>query len=262
MKEEKIFFKSLDGLNLCGILSFPQKPTKKCIILCHGITVDKEEEGVFTQLAKVLCRVGFAVFRFDFRGHGESDGESTEMTVTKEEKDLEAAIKFLQGREYKEFGILGASFAGGAASLFTSKNPDLVNALVLWNALVDYSSVMHPVTAWGKKYWGKPAFERSEKFGFTEIGSCRFKVGKQLMDELKILEPYKSLIDIKTPILFIHGDKDTYVPFEDSVKYSKKFKNARLSIVAGAEHGFHGNTQDAKLAYKASIDFFLKYMYK
>ncbi len=67
-------------------MTIPQKKTRNCIILCHGITVNKEEGGIFTNLAKKLAKVGFAVFRFDFRGHGESEGDSINLTVTGEKK--------------------------------------------------------------------------------------------------------------------------------------------------------------------------------
>ena len=251
--EEKIFFKTSDGLRLCGILSVPKQKTQKCIILCHGITVDKEEDGIFTELARKLSNAGFTVFRFDFRGHGESEGKSVDMTTTKEAEDIEFAVKFLQEKGYKNFGILGASFGGGAVSLFIGENPNAAKALVLWNANIDYADILKPTTRWHIKYWGKPAFDRAEKFGFTEIGSGKFKVGKNLMNELKTLEPWKGLMNISVPILFIHGDKDSYIPYSDSVKYSKLFKNANLVTIEGGEHGFHAEKAD-----KATVEFFLK----
>lgn len=262
--EEKIFFAASDGLKLCGILSIPKHPSagsgQKCIILCHGIGVDKDESGIFTQLTRELSKVGFAVFRFDFRAHGESEGEQREMTISGERGDLESAIKLLQEKGFKQFGILGASFGGGAVTLFTAENPDLVKALVLWNALIDYADIVNPTTAWHIKNWGKPAFERAEKFGFTEIGSGKFKAGKKLMEEIKTLKPWQKLLDVQIPILFVHGDKDAYVPYGDSVKYSKLFKNAKLATIEGAEHGFHDKKEHAKLADKSTIDFFLKNM--
>lgn len=246
--EEKFYFKASDGLKLCAILSKPQNSTTKCIILCHGITVDKEEDRIFTNLAKELVEAGFNVFRFDFRGHGESEGNSVDMTIMGEVKDLEAAINFLKEKGYKDFGLLGASFAGGTVSFFSFAHQDLIKALVLWNALTDYRSKINPVTEWGNKYWGKPAFDRAEKFGFTEIGSRKFKVGIKLMNELKHLKPWGALQKTKIPILFVHGDRDTYIPVEDSVKYSSAIKNASLKIIHGAEHGFHDDSQHGKEA--------------
>lgn len=254
--EEKVYFKTSDGLKLCGILSNPQKETDKCVVLCHGITVDKEEDGIFTNLARELNDAGFSVFRFDFRGHGESEGESRDMTIKGETEDLEAAVKFLQKKGFKKFGILGASFAGGAVSFYTAKHQSTVKAIVLWNALVDYCSDEGAATPWAKKYWGKPAFERVEKYGFTEVGSRKYKIGRNLMLEIGVLKPWQELLKLEIPVLFVHGDKDTYISCKDSVKYSKLVKNGSLVIIKGAEHGFHDSPKHGQKADEAVIRFF------
>ncbi len=256
--EDKIYFKNTEEIKLCGILTLPSQKTKTCIVLCHGITVDKEEDGIFTKLAKDLSSNGFAVFRFDFRGHGESEGNSKDMTIEGEEKDIEAAFSYLKSRGFSKFGMVSASFAGGATCLFLSKHKNLVSALVLWNALIDYGSKINTETEWGKKYWGKPAYDRAEEFGFTEIGSSNFKVGFRLMEEVNTLKPWEKLLEINTPILFVHGSKDTYVPYNDSVKYSKMVKNGALITIEDSEHGFHDRKDDAEKADKATINFLLK----
>lgn len=257
--EEKFYFKNEDSLRLCGVLTKPKKETKNCIVLCHGITVDKEEKGgIFTNLAKKLASVGLAVFRFDFRGHGESEGESTEMTVNGEKRDLESAVKFLLNLGYKKFGILGASFAGGAVSLFIARHQDIVKALVLWNPVVDYHSLLKPKLPWPKKHFRKAQMQKLEKQGFIEIGGSKFKIGKNLFVELRKLQPWRKLQKLKIPILFIHGDKDTYVPYEDSVKYSRLLKTAKLETIPGAEHGFHDNKEQEEQADKVTVEFFLE----
>lgn len=76
------------------------------------------------------------------------------------------------------------------------------------------------------------------------------------MNELKTLKPWEGLIDINTPILFIHGDKDSYIPYSDSVKYSKLFKNAKLVTIESGEHGFHDNPKHEEQADKATVEFF------
>ena len=255
--EEKIYFTNTDGVKLCGILTRPQKETQKCIILCHGITVTKEEDGIFTKLAEKLADNDFAVFRFDFRGHGESEGNSVELTVTGEKRDLEAAVKFLENLNYKDFGITAASFGGGAVSLFVAENENLIKTLVFWNALIDYHSILDPKLPWPKANFGKEAMERLEKDGFIEIGSRKFKVGKALFTELRKLEPWKEIQNLKIPMLFVHGDKDSYLPYEDSVKYSNLFQNAKLEIIKGVEHGFHDKEEDARKADDVTIKFFL-----
>lgn len=258
--EEKVHFRTSDGLRLCGILSKAPKKTSECIVLCHGISVDKEERGVFTSLAKELTNAGFNVFRSDFRGHGESEGVSTDMTIKGETEDLEAAVKFLQKKGFKKFGIVAASFAGGPAAFYVSKHQEIVKALVLWNSLIDYSSEESAATPWVKKYWGRSALERIQKYGFTEVGSSRFRVGRNLMLEIGVLKPWQELLQLKIPILFIHGDADTYISYKDSIKYSKLVKNGTLVIIKGAEHGFHDNPKHAQEADKKTIEFLKKFV--
>lgn len=256
--EEKIYFWTSDKIKLCGILTRPNVQTNKCIILCHGITVDKDEGGIFTDLACKLADVGFAVFRFDFRGHGESGGKSIDTTISGEAKDIDAAFTYLRGKGFTTFGMVSASFGGGPAAFYLAKNKDTVKALCLWNPLIDYISWIKPYTIWATEYLGKPAYERLKKIGFTEIGSRKFKIGIDLYNEIRSLKPWKELLKIAIPILFIHGDKDTDVPYSDSVKYSKIVKNGSLTTINGADHGFHNSAEDSARADKSTLEFFLR----
>lgn len=259
--EEKLYFPTSDALRLCGILSTSQNYTQKCIILCHGIGYHKDEdEDLFKNFAKRLSAEGFSVFRFDFRGHGESEGKSIDMTIAGEEKDIEAAVRFLKSKGFKNFGVLSQSFAGGAVSLFSFAHQDIVKTLVLWNSVIDYREENNPTLPWAIKYWGKPAFERVASLSFTEVGSNNFKVGKKLMREIKTLKPWKKLLKIKIPTLFVHGDNDMHVPYQDSVKYATAMKNAKLVNIHGAEHGFHENQRYAEQGERVTIEFFLKNM--
>lgn len=252
--EEKVYFPS-SNLRLCGIFTVPQKPTQTCIVLCHGITVEKNEGGVHARLAQKLSDAGFAVFRFDFRAHGESEGDSLDLTLHGEAEDVAAAFTFLTSRGYTQFGLLGQSFGGYAVVRFTATHPQQVTALALWNASLDYESKIHPVTPWQQTYWGEQAFKRVEEQGFTEIGSKRYKVGKPLMDEIKSLKPYEELPAVKCPVLFVHGDKDTFVPVEDSMKYANMM-GAQLEIIHGAEHGFSDDPTHEEAADAVTVEFF------
>ncbi|MFH1294827.1 MAG: alpha/beta fold hydrolase [Candidatus Aenigmatarchaeota archaeon] len=247
---EKMYFENCEGKKLCGILEGPR--TKKCIILCHGISVDKDELGVFTELSNKLVLAGFSTFRFDFTDSGESQGKTTDTTVTGETADIESAIKFMQTLGFEEFGLLAASFAGGPAMLVHDKR---IKCIVLWNAIIDYHSILQPELPWPKKYFGKKAMEQLKTGGQVKIASAGFIVGKKLFDEIGVLEPWRELEKTNAPILFVHGDKDNYVPVEDSIKYSAMF-GAELRIIKNGEHGLrNAGFQEAS---KTTIEFFKK----
>lgn len=257
---DKLFFKTKDRIKLCGVLTKPEGKTDKCIVLCHGITVDKDSHGVFIEIANRLSCLGFAVFRFDFRGHGESEGDSVNLTVRGEKKDLEAAIELLKGFGYHNFGILASSFGGGPVSLYCKEHTDILKALVFWNAAIDYERILQLELPFIERHFINEAMHKLETEGYIEIGHQKFRLGKKLYNEIRRIKPWKHLLGIETPILFVHGDKDVYVPYSDSVKYSAMLKNALLKTVHGAHHGFTDNRSIEEEADQAAVSFFLAHL--
>ena len=257
---QKIFFKSKDGLKLCGVWHIPDKPTAKVIVLAHGITVDKDEDGIFVELAELLKENGYAVFRFDFRGHGESEGMPVDMTITGEIKDIKAAIKHVKQRDYLQVGLLGACFGGGTATLYTSQNQEQLKCLCLSNPCLNYDHIfINPTLPWILKRKSHMEKELEEK-GWTTIGSRKYKVGIRLWNEMKKLYPYKELKKIGIPTIIIHGDKDTYVPYNDSKDYMPYLNKGTLITVKNAEHGFQDVKEHRERAKQETLKFFLKYL--
>ena len=255
---KKLQFTADDGHRVNAVLDLPKEPSKKVIILAHGLTVDKEEDGIFTNLSGFLTDNGFAVIRFDFRGHGESDLKSVDMTIAGELKDLEAAVQKCEKLGFTNIGIVGASFGGGITALYAPENQSRVKAIALWNPVLDYDhTFLNPHLPWLKERKGH--IKRDiETHGWTTVGSSNFIMGKNVFDEMKTLLPYKSLERITIPTLVIHGDKDEHVPFEDSKLYSKSLKNGVFLAIKGAEHGFHDRDKDAREANLATMNFFKK----
>jgi uncharacterized protein len=257
---DKITFSSTDTTKLCGIWHLPKEKTDKVVILAHGITVDKDEKGIFIDLADELAKKGFAVFRFDFRGHGESTGKSTEMTIQGEIEDLNAAVNLVSEKGYKKVGLLGASFGGGISTLYASENQEKLTCLCLWNPVLNYEhTFLNPTVLWIKEVKDRLKKDFDEK-GWSELGSRKFKIGKELFDEMKTFSPYEELKKINIPTCIIHGDCDTKVPFEDSVKYFNNLTGEKEFIkFEGSEHGFHEEPFHSK-AITETVKFFEKFL--
>lgn len=251
---EKLCFENADGERLHGVLDGPR--SDKCIILLHGLSVDKDEIGVFPKLSRKFVNSGFTVFRFDFAGSGESEGKSEDVTISGESLDVLSALNFLRSIGFKKFGLLAASFAGGPTAISLTKARD-ISCVVFWNALIDYSSVLKPELPWTKKHFGEKAMMRLKREGNISIGRSGFRVGLKLFEEMKTMRPWELLMRIKIPIIFIHGSNDTYVPLGDSKKYAKLL-DSRLVVVEGAEHGFRN--AGFRKASNTATDFFRKNM--
>ena len=84
-------------------------------------------------LADSLLNEGIGVFRFDFNGHGESDGKFEEMTVPGEIEDALSAVSFVGGfHQTQDISLLGHSQGGVVAAMTAGiLGADTIKSLVL-----------------------------------------------------------------------------------------------------------------------------------
>ncbi len=256
----KIIFKNKSGLKLAGIWYVPKEKTDKAVILAHGITADKDEFGIFVELAELFKNNGFAVFRFDFRGHGESEGKSVDMTLTGEMEDLEVALNEVKNRDYKNIGLLGASFGGGISTLFVSDYQTEFKCLCLWNPTLNYHHCYLSPTKTSIRKFKAHIKNDIAKQGWAYLYGNTFKIGKALLEEMKYLFPYKALKKIGIPTVIIHGDKDSSVPYEDSQKYIQNLKGIHEFVsIKGSGYGFHDEPYSTQVI-NTTLKFFQKYL--
>ena len=233
---------------------------KGVIIFAHGITVDKDNEGIFVRVDKKLQTVGFSTLRFDFRGHGQSQGQSEkDVTIANELCDLGAIIDFVRKDKYMFIGLAGASFGGSIAALFAGQHPSLIQKLFLANPVLDYEKgFLKPTTPWAKKSF-EDVFDRIDREGFIAIGSRKFKVGRKLFEEMSIYHPYETLKAYTNPLFIVHGDKDNKVAFQDTYKCFQNLPNKQKHFekIEGSEHGFHEKPFETQVT-KMIVNFFTK----
>src|SRR3989338_7186738 len=123
--QEKSYFSNSKGNKICGILSNPTSElSTPVIILCHGFTTSKNN-FTNTKLEKMFNEQKISTFRFDFFGHGESEGNFEDITISEAVDDISNAIRLLKNLGYSKIGIVGSSFGGMAALLVASKIDDL-----------------------------------------------------------------------------------------------------------------------------------------
>jgi len=250
-KEEKIFYKSKDGLKLCGIFLTP-KEIKGYVLLAHGINVNKNEWGNFyADIAEELCKKDFATLRFDFRGHGESNGAQRDMTIIGETLDITASVEQILKRWSGKIAIIGMSFGAGPAILYSSRKTSEVRGLVLLCPVLDYVyTFLNPIVPWAKDIFNKKGFKHLSEKGFLLLDD-EFELGAKLIEEFKVIKPYEFLKKIKIPVLAIHGDKDSMVPYKVSKKYGKPNKVSLFITIKNAEHGFIDSNDESGESIKS-----------
>ena len=141
LRYEKIAFKTRDGLELKGWFLPSPSGDKRTIIMCHGWGDNKGE--LLKQTYFLNENGGFNLVYFDFRSHGESEGEITTIGGL-ETIDFDAAVAWV--REAKpeladSIGVFGLSMGAAVTVQSLPRHPDL-RCAVVESPFSDYRTVI------------------------------------------------------------------------------------------------------------------------
>lgn len=232
-------FESSDGVRLSGIYRSVEGSPKAGVVLAHGILVEKDYGDFYPALAKALARHGFESLRFDFRGHGESEGRLEEMTIAGEVEDLATAVRFLRGRRALHIGIVGTSFGAGIAVIYAAQAPRTPFALVLLSSILDFRrGFLEPETPWAKKWFTPSAFAAAYARGTLDLAGL--SLGITLVREFEAVHPAKVLRNLIAPVLMVHGAQDPIASFPAANDAARSSPGVKFIRVDGGEHYFEG----------------------
>jgi len=220
---ERISFASYDGTVLRGWF-VPAIQPRGTVIFCHGRAGSKAPDLIYVSQFR---EHGFNVLLFDFRAHGESDGDKSSL-VYYERYDLLAAITYLQKRGIGKVGLVGFSM-GAAVAVATAPLSEAVRAVVADSAFAELRTIL--VTHLQQRGFPQPLAS-----GLTAliIWAAGLRLGCYLPDA----DPVRWVGQIAPrPLLLIHGQEDQEIPVSDALRlYQAAGKPKDLWIVASARH--------------------------
>lgn len=228
---EKTHFENSRGERLCGILSNPSKSTEEpMVILCHGFSTGKDGR-TNTRLEEILSKHNISTFRFDFFGHGESEGLFEEITISEGVDDVRQALKYLQGLGYTVFGLMGSSF-GGIVSILVASDRDEFGVLALKSPVSDYMGLLiaqhHRINI--------DIWKEKGAIPLTGADGQSLRLNYSFYKDAEKIKGYEAVKKIRIPTLIVHGDEDLTVPIEQSEISASLMSNCRLEIIRGADH--------------------------
>jgi alpha/beta superfamily hydrolase len=249
---EKLTFTNSMGDKLVGILENPTgKTTSPVVIICHGHSSNKDRSH-YINIAKSLNQKGIASFRFDFYGHGESEGEFANATPSEVMDDVLQAIRFMRDKGFPKIGLVGSSFGGLACILTAAEEPDIF-ALALKSPVSNYADLFNTDRfkvkrkEWQKRGW-LPYDEDPEHLRLNYI----------FYTDAVARDGYAVAPKITAPTLIVHGDLDKDVPITQSQKLVTLIPHCQLKVIHGSDHKYTQETHAQEMV-KAITDFIVQY---
>lgn len=146
----------------------------------------------------------------------------------------------------KKIGCIGASY-GGFMTQYLQTKTDIFAAAVSHAGISDHSSY------WGNGYWG---------YSYSEVSMANSYPWSQ-QDLYVKRSPFYNADKIHTPLLFLHGDADTNVPFSESVQMFTALKrlNRPTAFVAVKDANHQVFDYNKRMQWQETIfAWFAKYL--
>jgi pimeloyl-ACP methyl ester carboxylesterase len=222
---------------LVAKMQIPKMKSGKCqmVIIIHGLCASKD--GLLERtLADSLEKSGIASIRFDFNGHGESDGDFQNMTIPNEIKDAENVYEYVRNLNFVgTVSLAGHSQGGVVASMVAGNLGDkaISRVVLLAPAAVLRDDVIRGST-FGVNY------DPLNPPEFVQLLNNR-KLGREYIRTTFSLPIYETAEKYQGPACLIHGKSDRLVPFTCSERYHHDWKGSELHLLDGFDHMFSQN---------------------
>lgn len=265
---EPVAFSAFDGSRLSGMMirANPSVRRRGMIVFAHEYCSDMHS---CARYCRHLHETGYDVFSFDFRGHGQSECASDytprQWVTDRELDDMRGAIAYvedwLEQRSLpRRIGLVGISRGACAAILIAAEDP-AITCVLSDGAFSTDSTIEHLMKRWAYIFAKvrvlyenhHPAFWRFLRWRMIRHASREFRC--------KFPSVRKAIMRMAPrPMFFIHGEKDSYLPVEQSrLLYALAPQPKHLWIAPDAKHN-QAVIKHPDLYSKLTSDFFDRFL--
>lgn len=243
MKSEKLKFTGSTGDQLSARLDLPEKSEPKAYVLfAHCFTCSKNLKAV-GNIARALTDEQIGVFRFDFTGLGESEGDFADTNFTSNIEDLVAAATYMKQNQQSPEILVGHSLGGAA----------VIQAAHLIEESRAVATIGAPANPDHVKVNFSPNLEEIEEKGEAEVtlAGRTFKIKKQFLDDLDQANMDSRIKNLDRALLIFHSPLDNTVGIENAGDIFRKAKHPKSFI--SLDQADHLLTNEKDSLYVGSI---------
>jgi dipeptidyl aminopeptidase/acylaminoacyl peptidase len=216
---EDVRFTTDDDVTLSGWLVPAARETRAAVVLMHGFSWHR-----LPWLAGFVpwLQHRYNVLQFDFRGHGGSDDALISLG-TLEQRDVAAAVRFLEGRGLGPIALMGISMGGSVAIVAA---PDLPVAAVIADAA--YAELSNPISN----------RLRDEGYPLTRLGAGLVLTAASLRARVRLRSPMHRVAQIapRALLLISPGEDRLVSPHQSLRMFRAAGEPKELFVVPGAAH--------------------------
>jgi putative redox protein len=253
MARIKLEFPNAEGQTLAGLLETPPQgvPIARYALFAHCFTCGKDIAAA-SRISRAMAGRGIAVLRFDFTGLGNSDGDFANTNFSSNVQDLLAAAHAL-GEDYQAPALLIGHSLGGAAVLAAAPQLASVEAVATIGAPATASHVQHLLAA---------AQDELERLGEADvtIGNRRFRVKRQLLEDLERYGDAAHLRDLKRALLVLHSPVDQVVSVDEAAKIYQAARHRKSFISLDQADHLLSKREDADYVAEALVAWASRYL--
>jgi fermentation-respiration switch protein FrsA (DUF1100 family) len=259
-----------EGLRIYGLLTIPygEMPASgwPAIVFNHGYIPPEVYRTTERYVAYVdqLAKNGYIVYKIDYRGHDNSDGEATgaygNPGYTVDVLNAVAALKAFSQVDIQRIGIWGHSM-GGFLTLRAMVISKDIKAGVIWAGVV--GSYPDLVCCWRQPTPGVPTATPNPNFrsGWRTRWQNSYGSPDENPDFWSGISANSYLNELSGPIQLHHGTSDSEVP----IKFSQDlFTQAQAAGVIVEYYEYEGDNHNLgnyfNLAMKRTLEFFDRYL--
>lgn len=249
-----ITFKASDGLVIPGYLTMPANmKTDKLpplVVLPHG-GPHARDMRYFDPLVQVIASQGYAVLQMNFRG---SEGFGTKFQTAgyyqwgkRMQQDVMDGVAWLDKQKIvsKDACIVGASYGGYVALTAAFQAKDRFKCVVSIAGISDLQDLVE-----------------DEERQSTYVDNIVDPDEKGALTALADVSAINYIDKIKSPMLLIHGTRDTRVSYKQSKSFYNKAKDKIDVKYVEFKDGTHflDDPEHRKVAYSEMIEFLNKHL--